>query len=200
MEWFFKGGIFMWPLLAESIAALYIIFERAMFFMLVLPGYRKSLSSACETEGSANSDNDFAGKLATDPLAKEFESAKKLRSLNLESVWLAIEEHLRLPEHNLNGLNIIAQTAPLLGLLGTITGLIRAFIEIQNLQGQVNPSDLAGGIWEALITTAFGLCIAIPALIAYLHYTREVKKHETWLARIALHVEKIFRKNGWEVI
>ncbi len=199
MEWFLKGGIFMWPLLAESIAALYIILERAAFFLFILPNYRKTLSSTCDAEGVGNPNGRLAVKLETDPLAKELETSKKNRALSLESVWLAIEEHLRLPEHNLNGLNIIAQTAPLLGLLGTITGLIRAFIEIQNLQGQVNPSDLAGGIWEALITTAFGLCIAIPALIAYLHYTREVKKHETWLARTALHVEKIFRRNGWEV-
>lgn len=190
----------MWPLLAESIAALYIILERAVFFLFILPKYRRNLAFFGEAEGAGNPGNFESAKLEADPLVKELESAKKNRSLSLESVWLAVEEHLRLPEHNLNGLNIIAQTAPLLGLLGTITGLIRAFIEIQNLQGQVNPSDLAGGIWEALITTAFGLCIAIPALIAYLHYTREVKKHETWLARTVLHAEKIFRRNGWEVI
>ena len=190
----------MWPLLAESIAALYFIFERAAYFTFILPKYRRNLMATCESDKLNPPDEAARVQLDGDPLVKELAAAKEHKSLNLESVWLAIEEHLRMPEHNLNGLNIIAQTAPLLGLLGTITGLIKAFIEIQHLQGQVNPGDLAGGIWEALITTAFGLSIAIPSVIAYLHYTREVKKHETWLARAVTHVEKIFRRSGWEVI
>lgn len=61
----------------------------------------------------------------------------------------------------------IAGIAPMLGFLGTVTGMIRAFQEIQNLQGNVNPSVLAGGIWEALITTAVGLAVGIVALFFY---------------------------------
>jgi biopolymer transport protein ExbB len=61
-------------------------------------------------------------------------------------------------------------------LLGTVMGMIDAFIQIQNLGGQVNPSDLAGGIWVALITTAAGLTVAIPALIAYIGYGRVADK------------------------
>jgi biopolymer transport protein ExbB len=61
----------------------------------------------------------------------------------------------------------IAAVAPMLGFLGTVTGMIRAFQQIQNLQGNVNPSVLAGGIWEALVTTACGLVVGIMALIAY---------------------------------
>ncbi|MEM9665904.1 MAG: MotA/TolQ/ExbB proton channel family protein [Bacteroidota bacterium] len=58
----------------------------------------------------------------------------------------------------------IAGIAPMLGFLGTVTGMIRAFQEIQNLQGNVNPSVLAGGIWEALLTTAAGLIVGIMAV------------------------------------
>lgn len=61
----------------------------------------------------------------------------------------------------------IAGIAPLLGFLGTVIGMIEAFQEVQNLQGNVNPSVLAGGIWEALVTTAFGLLVGIFALFAY---------------------------------
>ena len=61
----------------------------------------------------------------------------------------------------------IASIAPMLGFLGTVIGMIEAFQEIQNLQGNVNPSVLAGGIWEALITTATGLLVGIVAIFFY---------------------------------
>lgn len=61
----------------------------------------------------------------------------------------------------------IAGIAPMLGFLGTVTGMIRAFQQIQNLQGNVNPSVLAGGIWEALLTTAAGLVVGILAFFFY---------------------------------
>ena len=72
-------------------------------------------------------------------------------------------------DKNLRGLAIIGNITPLLGLLGTVTGMIKAFIKIQELGGRVDASVLAGGIWEALITTAAGLSVAIPTLVAY-HY------------------------------
>ena len=61
----------------------------------------------------------------------------------------------------------VAAIAPLLGFLGTVTGMIQAFMEIQALGGQVNANVLAGGIWEALMTTAAGLTVGIPAMIFY---------------------------------
>lgn len=61
----------------------------------------------------------------------------------------------------------IAAIAPMLGFLGTVTGMIKAFQEVQRLQGNVNPSVLAGGIWEALLTTAAGLFVGILALAGY---------------------------------
>jgi biopolymer transport protein ExbB len=70
-------------------------------------------------------------------------------------------------ESKMDWLATIAGVAPLLGFLGTVTGMIEAFQQIQTMEGQVNPSLLAGGIWEALITTAFGLMVGI---IAYGFY------------------------------
>lgn len=70
-------------------------------------------------------------------------------------------------EKRTNLLASIAGIAPMLGFFGTVVGMIKAFQEIQNLQGNVNPSVLAGGIWEALITTAAGLLVGILALFAY---------------------------------
>jgi biopolymer transport protein ExbB len=76
-------------------------------------------------------------------------------------------------EKGLSALATISGVAPLLGFLGTVTGMISAFMKIQDLQGSANPSDLAGGIWEALITTAFGLAVGI---IAYTFYNLLVDK------------------------
>ena len=70
-------------------------------------------------------------------------------------------------EKRTNLLASVAGIAPMLGFFGTVLGMIRAFQEIQNLQGNVNPSVLAGGIWEALVTTAAGLLVGILALLAY---------------------------------
>jgi len=73
-------------------------------------------------------------------------------------------------EKNLGVLATIAHVAPLLGLLGTVTGMVRAFQVIEQkavAMTPVNPGDLAGGIWEALITTVAGLAVAIPTYVAY---------------------------------
>ena len=75
-------------------------------------------------------------------------------------------------EKNVDILGIISHTAPLLGLLGTVMGMIRAFMRIEELAGRVNASVLAGGIWEALLTTAFGLMVAIPSFIMYHYFNR----------------------------
>jgi biopolymer transport protein ExbB len=64
----------------------------------------------------------------------------------------------------------------LLGFLGTVTGMISAFMRIEDLQGSANPSDLAGGIWEALLTTAFGLAVGIISYTFYNYLVSRVKK------------------------
>lgn len=70
----------------------------------------------------------------------------------------------------------ISGVAPMLGFLGTVIGMIRAFQDIQNLQGNVNPSVLAGGIWEALLTTAAGLAVGIMALIFYNYLLNRIRR------------------------
>ncbi|NQT34959.1 MotA/TolQ/ExbB proton channel family protein [bacterium] len=70
-------------------------------------------------------------------------------------------------ETGLGTIATLAAATPLLGFLGTVTGMIRAFMQIQNLGGNVNANVLAGGIWEALVTTAAGLTVGIIALIIH---------------------------------
>ncbi len=74
-------------------------------------------------------------------------------------------------------LSTLGQVSPLIGFLGTVTGMIRAFMQIEKLGGNVNASVLAGGIWEALITTAVGLSVAIPLYLAYNYLVSRVEEH-----------------------
>ncbi|MGB9663864.1 MAG: MotA/TolQ/ExbB proton channel family protein, partial [Ignavibacteria bacterium] len=70
----------------------------------------------------------------------------------------------------------ISGVAPLLGFLGTVTGMISAFMRIESLGGNASPSDLAGGIWEALLTTAFGLSVGIIAYLFYNYFVTRINK------------------------
>lgn len=83
---------------------------------------------------------------------------------------------LRNLESYLRSLDLIANLSPLLGLLGTVMGMIKAFARLEEAGTKVDPSLLAGGIWEALLTTAVGLIIAIPALAAFHILQSEVDK------------------------
>lgn len=77
---------------------------------------------------------------------------------------------------NLRALEVIAAIAPLLGLLGTVMGMVKAFGKLAENTNRVDPSILAGGIWEALITTVAGLLVAIPAFAAYYYFSGQVDK------------------------
>ncbi len=99
-------------------------------------------------------------------------------------------------EKNLNVLATIAHIAPLLGLLGTVLGMISAFQKIQSESGRVNAADLAGGIWEALITTAAGLCVAIPAYVAYNYLVSRVNSLILDMEKSATEVVELLTSEG----
>jgi biopolymer transport protein ExbB len=113
------------------------------------------------------------------------------RGLIEEVISLKGASELNSLNKNLHILELIGRIAPLLGLLGTVLGMVVAFRQVASARGAVDPSLLAGGIWEALITTVAGLCVAIPAMVlhhffedkvnsfAYFmkHYGSEASKH-----------------------
>jgi len=90
----------------------------------------------------------------------------------------AIEEEVRDLSRYLQALATIANIAPLLGLLGTVIGMIKAFMVIQEMGGKVNAAVLAGGIWEAMLTTALGLAVALPAMVAHSYLSGRVDRYE----------------------
>ena len=95
-----------------------------------------------------------------------------------EEVSRLSQERLEYYDSNLDTLKVIAMVAPLLGLLGTVFGMIDAFQQMEMAGNNINPSTLSGGIWEALLTTAVGLSVAIPTLLfeSYFRATNEKLK------------------------
>ena len=166
-----KGGIFMYPIIFCSIVALAIFLERLWVLRRkhIIP-----LDFIDNVEGLLKkqklSEAVFLCQNDMSSIAKIFLAG--LRSTQ-KGMWLvkeAIEERgsreATILEKNVDILSTIANLTPLLGLLGTVSGMIKTFNAI-SVQGIGNPAPLAGGIAEALITTATGLCIAIPTLVCY---------------------------------
>lgn len=106
-------------------------------------------------------------------LAAGLSNSSHGRDIMKDSIEDAASQVVHDLERYLGALGTIAAVAPLLGLLGTVLGMIKVFSAIM-MQGTGNAGVLAGGISEALITTAAGLCVAIPAMILHRFYTRKI--------------------------
>ena len=187
------GGPLMWPIILCSITAAAIILERLWTLQdkRVLPQeLPQRVWQLIETNQvndkviAALEQNSPLGRLLATGLANRHRPREILME-RLEDTGRHVVYEL---ERFLNTLGTIAGISPLLGLLGTVTGIIRAFHAIQE-GGMGDPRALSGGISEALIATAAGLCVAIPALIAY-RYLRgrvegivmEMEKHAIRMA------------------
>ena len=100
----------------------------------------------------------------------------------LEAVLVhATESETRDLSRYLQALATIGNITPLLGLLGTVMGMIKAFMVIQQMGGKVNAAVLAGGIWEAMLTTALGLAVALPTMVAHSYLSARVDRYEAQL-------------------
>ena len=170
-----KGGPVMFILLGFSILALFIIILKLIQFSIVRVSNTNALDNIISKLNKTN-----AKKLLIEiqqiknPIAKVVEVVivtKSDRRFDKESRKSEISRissiQIRNLENYLGGLEVIASISPLLGLFGTVLGMIKAFLNLEKAGSQIDPALLAGGIWEALLTTAFGLAIAIPALAAY---------------------------------
>ena len=170
-----KGVPVMFILLGFSIFAFAIIFVKLLqFFAAALSRSSKIEEFLLKLNGS-NSKKFLPQiqKIKT-PLARIIEVViltKGDRRFDKESreaeISRIISIEIRNLENYLGGLEVVASISPLLGLFGTVLGMIKAFLNLEKAGSQIDPALLAGGIWEALLTTAFGLAIAIPALTAY---------------------------------
>jgi biopolymer transport protein ExbB len=187
------GGALMWPIILCSIVAAAIILERLWTLQdrrVLPPDLTRKVWKLVEANQindkviAALEQNSPLGKLLAAGLANRHRPREVLME-RLEDAGRHVVYEL---ERFLNTLGTIAGVSPLLGLLGTVTGIIKAFNAI-NAGGAGDPRMLSGGIAEALVATAAGLCVAIPSLVAY-RYLRgrvdrivvEMEKHALRLA------------------
>lgn len=178
LELVIAGGWLMVLIIACSVLAIAICIER--FFVLnpkrVAPPHllatvwKQIKGEELDAEGLRTlRESSPLGRI----LAAGLSNAHHGREVMKESIEEAAGHVVHELERYLNTLGTIASIAPLLGLLGTVVGMIRVFAQIM-VQGTGNASALAGGISEALITTAAGLSVAIPALVMHRYYTGRI--------------------------
>ncbi|MBN2145167.1 MAG: MotA/TolQ/ExbB proton channel family protein [Candidatus Aureabacteria bacterium] len=172
IELFIKGGPLMYPIVLCSIVSCAVFFERLYHFKRASLNLDPFMKKLCELMRSRRwveaitLCSDSPGPVAA-VLKNGIIKHDENRELIKESIENSITHEMPRLERNVQLLSISAHIAPLLGLLGTVLGMIECFRVIQTKAGIVNPTDLAGGISVALITTAAGLTVAIPSFLAY---------------------------------
>lgn len=195
VDLFLKGGFFMWPLLLLSLLSLILILERAWYFLRHQCRVQPSLDllRECSQRGEAPAESGnplvrVGGVFMTGvPEGQEHCSNVTEREA---SRW--INRH----ERGLRTLSIIGSIAPLVGLLGTVWGMVNAFAQISALGEKVTPADFAGGIWTALLTTVAGLIVAIPAVTMSRLFEARTDKLVHDFNEIASHLQEWYFSSG----
>ena len=172
------GGWLMMPLILCSIAACIIIIERGLRLRKerlmpdqLLATYADQIQARQLSVQQLESLKE--GSVLGSILASGIKSAHRGQAYTEQQLQLTAAEQVHLLEKNLNFLGTIGAIAPLLGLLGTVVGIIEAFLAV-SAGGVTDPTMMAAGISQALITTAAGMVVAIPALVAYRYFQRRV--------------------------
>ena len=171
MMWqlFLSGGPVMYPLLFCSILVVAITIERLWYFMS-LRGDTDEIRRIVFRLMEKNAPLEAIQYLQkqNQPVARMFQAALLHFGKDPSQIEVTLreagEQEIKKMERGLGLLNLIITAAPLLGLLGTVTGIINSLNVLAALQGVASPAQLSGGIAEALVTTAFGLIIAVPSL------------------------------------
>ena len=179
---FQSGGIVMWPLLILSITNLSCIFERFLYWERVKNVDSNQLNKIIEKYSAKNySSNKTKINISNIPLEKVLRKTILICAENKNNIDIALSISLKALEVDFNRFNILFSTtitvAPLLGLLGTVLGLINSFAFIKLGTGGINADQVTGGISEALVSTAAGLIVAIVTLV-FLNYFSVIKRKE----------------------
>lgn len=199
-HWFVKGGPVMWPLLVCSIVALTAIIERALFWIKersardskrvhkLLHLIERGLFDQAISEAAAT--RDVAARIIGNGLSHHHFSLQGV-------LEVAVQGELRRMKRGLGTMDTIITIAPLLGIFGTVTGILSAF---GALEGRIpDPRVVSMGIAEAVITTVAGLAIAIPVVVAYNYFCAQVEAEAARISTDVTNFEIVYRKGRQRV-
>lgn len=192
-----KAGLLVWPIILCSIIGMGIFFERFMLYRKVL---RRDRNNRPVFQLIHTRKLDEARQF----LHTHYTNFSPDKRILLEAVNMEQPDHETLEivlahgvdrevsslSRKLSTLAVLASVSPLLGLLGTVIGMIKAFKVVESMGGSVNATVLAGGIWEAMLTTAFGLLAAIPLLFFHNHLENKLGMIQAELEEVAISFMK----------
>ena len=192
-----KGGPVVWILLCYSIIALAIVLERYLHFLRMgrlSPQFIFQLQEALNKNKLNSLIEGLRGPEVAVIKGLHFAYQQGVQDLVRTATRIGSQELQRM-ERGFRTLGLLGDTAPLLGLFGTITGMIKAFMVIDQAGGKVDAQALAGGIWEAMVTTGVGLAVALPILFL-LHWleSQAARRSHTMQHYASLVIENLPHK------
>lgn len=195
-----KGGPILWVILSFSIPVLAIVVERLLYFRRIAADEDKLLARVKAAVEKGHFDEALAiCDTVEAPVAGLIRAAIENRSLSeadlKEAVRDAAVRELPPIEGAIQAVNVIANIAPMVGLLGTVSGIIQSFNVLGQFGAVSDPSVLAKGISEALLTTAAGIVIAVPSMVAYAWLAAQANGVITRLEGQANELARIVRRS-----
>lgn len=195
-----KGGVLMPFIVFCSVIALTIFVERMIRFARLRirrDGFvERMLQHLKDGEEHQAYELSLATRTPMGRILAQGMTVKDQDRETLETVLVhATEEEVRNLSRYTQALATIGNMAPILGLLGTVLGMIKAFMVIEQMGGKVNAAVLAGGIWEAMLTTAAGLAVALPTMVAHSYLIHRIDRYEAQLQDGTVMFIKALGKN-----
>lgn len=200
LDWILAGGLTMATLIIMSVLSIGVVLERLSFFKKIRAAtldLRSSIDTALLTgnhkaalEGCESSESPLAAMILAEVASgrdAESEDAQRAMTLTMRGEMARLKQYLPI-------LATVASIAPFVGLFGTCKGIISAFSDIST-QGMGGPSVIAAGISEALVTTATGLLVAIPALMFYNYFSKAISNLALELEAQAFEIYRDLRKH-----
>jgi len=189
-----QGGPVMLAILACSFVSLAFIIERLLFWFVEMGGEDRRGIDAMMSSLRQGRLKVFTGLCAAsrDPVAKVFSRSLEGAERTLgETLALEVEESIEKTTRSLNLIDTVVTLAPLLGIFGTVTGIIQSF-DIMGGQGIADPKAASAGIAQALITTAAGLAVAMPSLIFHNYFANKSERFAFRLEKYAREFEILY--------